>query len=63
VAEPPVAFTGLLRRLCTRAGLTQEELAEAAVVSVRSVKDPERGRVATPTADGWEVGGSETCLV
>ena len=48
MAEPPVTFPGLLRRLRTGAGLTQEELAEAASVSVRSVRDLERGRVATP---------------
>jgi tetratricopeptide (TPR) repeat protein/transcriptional regulator with XRE-family HTH domain len=48
VAEPPVTFAGLLRQLRTEAGLTQEELAEAAGVSVRSVRDLERGRVATP---------------
>jgi tetratricopeptide (TPR) repeat protein/transcriptional regulator with XRE-family HTH domain len=48
VAEPPVTFAGLLRQLRTGAGLTQEELAEAAGVSVRSVRDLERGRVATP---------------
>jgi tetratricopeptide (TPR) repeat protein/transcriptional regulator with XRE-family HTH domain len=41
-------FAGLLRQLRTEAGLTQEELAEAAGVSVRSVRDLERGRVATP---------------
>jgi transcriptional regulator with XRE-family HTH domain len=48
VAEPPVTFAGLLRRLRVGAGMTQEELAEAASVSVRSVRDLERGRVATP---------------
>ena len=36
-------FAALLRRLRTEAGLTQEELAEAACVSVRSVSDWERG--------------------
>jgi transcriptional regulator with XRE-family HTH domain len=48
VAEPPVTFAGLLRQLRAGAGLAQEELAEAADVSVRSVRDLERGRVATP---------------
>jgi DNA-binding XRE family transcriptional regulator len=48
VAERPVRFGGLLRQLRTGAGLTQEELAEAASVSVRSVRDLERGRVASP---------------
>jgi tetratricopeptide (TPR) repeat protein/transcriptional regulator with XRE-family HTH domain len=48
VGEPPVTFAGLLRRLRTGAGLTQEDLAEAAGVSVRSVRDLERGKVGTP---------------
>jgi tetratricopeptide (TPR) repeat protein/transcriptional regulator with XRE-family HTH domain len=43
-------FGGLLRRLRIDAGLTQEELAEAATVSPRSVSDLERGvsRTARP---------------
>jgi tetratricopeptide (TPR) repeat protein/transcriptional regulator with XRE-family HTH domain len=44
VAEGPApGFGGLLRRLRTDAGLTQEELAEAASLSLRSVSDLERG--------------------
>ena len=44
MAEQPVAgFGGLLRNLRTQAGLTQEELAEAATLSPRSVSDLERG--------------------
>ena len=42
-AEPALSFAGLLRRLRTGARLTQEELAEAAGVSPRSVSDLERG--------------------
>src|SRR6202050_3589738 len=38
-----VSFAGLLRRLRTEAGLTQEELPEAAGVGVRTVSDLERG--------------------
>jgi tetratricopeptide (TPR) repeat protein/transcriptional regulator with XRE-family HTH domain len=38
-----VAFGGLLRQLRTDAGLTQEELAEAARISTRAVSDLERG--------------------
>lgn len=38
-----VSFAKLLRRLRTDAGLTQEELAEAAGVSHRSISDLERG--------------------
>jgi transcriptional regulator with XRE-family HTH domain len=41
--QDPVTFGGLLRRLRTDAGLTQEELAGAAGVSTRSVSDLERG--------------------
>ena len=36
-------FGGLLRQLRAQAGLTQEELAEAAGLSPRSVSDLERG--------------------
>jgi transcriptional regulator with XRE-family HTH domain len=44
VAEQTVPdFGGLLRRLRAEAGLTQEELAEAARLSPRSVSDLERG--------------------
>jgi transcriptional regulator with XRE-family HTH domain len=39
----PVALGELLRSLRTEAGLTQEELAEAAGISTRSVSDLERG--------------------
>jgi tetratricopeptide (TPR) repeat protein/transcriptional regulator with XRE-family HTH domain len=48
VAEPSVTFAGLLRKLRTEARLTQEELAEAARLSPRSVSDLERGIAATP---------------
>jgi transcriptional regulator with XRE-family HTH domain/tetratricopeptide (TPR) repeat protein len=43
VAEPPVTFAALLRELRSEAGLTQEELAEAAGLSPRSISDLERG--------------------
>ena len=42
-AEPALSFAGLLRRLRAGARLTQEELAEAAGISPRSVSDLERG--------------------
>ena len=48
MAEPSVTFAGLLRKLRTEARLTQEELAEAARLSPRSVSDLERGIAATP---------------
>jgi transcriptional regulator with XRE-family HTH domain len=47
----PVSFGGLLRSLRTAAGLTQEELAEAARVSYRSVSDLERGVSRFPRRD------------
>src|SRR6516165_12634334 len=44
MAEQAVlSFGGLLRQLRAEAGLTQEELAEAAQLSPRSVSDLERG--------------------
>ncbi len=43
MAEPGLSFAGLLRQLRTEAKLTQEELAEAASLSPRSVSDLERG--------------------
>jgi transcriptional regulator with XRE-family HTH domain len=51
VADPPVTFAGVLRRLRTEARLTQEELAEAAGLSPRSVSDLERGIASTPRRD------------
>jgi DNA-binding XRE family transcriptional regulator len=47
----PVPFGSLLRSLRTAAGLTQEELAEAARVSYRSVSDLERGVSRFPRRD------------
>ncbi|HEV2451564.1 MAG TPA: helix-turn-helix transcriptional regulator, partial [Streptosporangiaceae bacterium] len=41
--QPALEFAGLLRKLRTGARLTQEELAEAAGLSPRSVSDLERG--------------------
>jgi predicted ATPase/transcriptional regulator with XRE-family HTH domain len=43
VAEPGLSFAGLLRQLRAETRLTQEELAEAASLSPRSVSDLERG--------------------
>jgi transcriptional regulator with XRE-family HTH domain len=43
VAEPGLSFAGLLWQLRAEALLTQEELAEAASLSPRSVSDLERG--------------------
>jgi transcriptional regulator with XRE-family HTH domain/tetratricopeptide (TPR) repeat protein len=41
--QPPGGFAELLQRLRNRAGMTQEELAEAAALSPRTVSDLERG--------------------
>src|ERR1700748_3614607 len=49
--EPPVGFAGLLRKLRREARLTQEELAEAAGVSLRAVSYLERGVVTSPQKD------------
>ena len=43
MAEPELSFAGLLQQLRAEAGLTQEELAEAAGVSAGSVSNLERG--------------------
>ena len=48
MADQQATFAGLLRELRTRARLTQQELAEAAGVSLRTVSDLERGVAATP---------------
>jgi len=48
VAEPPVTFAALLRRLRAEARLTQEELAEASGVRPRSISDLERGVALAP---------------
>ena len=46
-----LGFGGLLRRLRDQAGLTQDELAEAAAVSQRAISDLERGINATARKD------------
>jgi tetratricopeptide (TPR) repeat protein/transcriptional regulator with XRE-family HTH domain len=51
VAEPPVGFAGVLRGLRAGAGLTQEELADAAGMSPRTISDLERGTATTPHKD------------
>ncbi len=48
MAEAPVIFSDLLRRLRAGARLTQEELASAANLSRRTVSDLERGVANTP---------------
>ena len=65
MAEAPVRFAGMLRQLRAQAALTQEELAEAAGLSPRTVSDLERGLATTPhkdtvrlLADALQLGGS-----
>jgi tetratricopeptide (TPR) repeat protein/transcriptional regulator with XRE-family HTH domain len=48
LAEPPITFAGLLRKLRTEGRLTQEELAEASGVRPRTVSDLERGVATSP---------------
>jgi tetratricopeptide (TPR) repeat protein/transcriptional regulator with XRE-family HTH domain len=48
VSEPPLTFGDFLRSLRGDANLTQEELAEAAQLSVRSLSDLERGVAQRP---------------
>ena len=52
-----LGFGGLLRQLRAEAGLTQEELAEAAGLSPRSVSDLERGINRTARRDTAELLG------
>src|SRR5262245_9936927 len=49
--QPALSFAGLLRQLRAEARLTQEELAQAAGVSPRSVSDLERGVTHTAHKD------------
>jgi tetratricopeptide (TPR) repeat protein/transcriptional regulator with XRE-family HTH domain len=51
VAEEPVTFSSMLRRLRTGAELTQGDLARAANLSVRAISDLERGVATTPHQD------------
>ena len=53
--QTAVGFGGLLRQLRARAKLTQEELAEAASLSPRSVSDLERGINRTAHKDTAEL--------
>ena len=60
MAEPyALEFAGLLRQLRAEARLTQEELADAAALSPRSVSDLERGinRTARGGTGGHARGG------
>jgi transcriptional regulator with XRE-family HTH domain len=48
IAEAPGEFAGLLRKLRARSRRTQQELADAAGLGLRTVSDLERGVAATP---------------
>ena len=48
--QPALGFAGLLRQLRAEARLTQEELAEAASLSPRSISDLKRGASTGPPA-------------
>ena len=50
-ADPGLTFASLLRQLRAQAGLTQEQLAEAAGISTRGVSDLERGVTRTAHND------------
>ena len=53
--QPGLGFAGLLRQLRAQARLTQEELAESAGISPRSVSDLERGINRTARKDTAEM--------
>jgi transcriptional regulator with XRE-family HTH domain len=53
--QPALAFAGLLRQLRVQARMTQEELADAAGLSPRSVSDLERGIHQTARKDTAEL--------
>jgi tetratricopeptide (TPR) repeat protein/transcriptional regulator with XRE-family HTH domain len=69
VEQPALNFAGLLRQLRTEAGRTQEQLAQAAGLSPRSVSDLERGvnrtarrDTARLLADALELAGTQRAL-
>jgi tetratricopeptide (TPR) repeat protein/transcriptional regulator with XRE-family HTH domain len=63
LAEVPVTFAALLRELRTGGRLTQEELADAAGLSQRTVGDLERGAAATPQRETVRLLGDALGLV
>jgi transcriptional regulator with XRE-family HTH domain/tetratricopeptide (TPR) repeat protein len=63
VAEPPAgSFAGLLRQLRTNAGMTQEQLAEHAGLSPRSISDLERGIHVTARRETTQLLADALCL-
>jgi tetratricopeptide (TPR) repeat protein/transcriptional regulator with XRE-family HTH domain len=63
MAEPPDQFGGLLRELRVQAQLTQQALAGAAGLSLRTVNDLERGAAATPQRETVRLLGDALGLV
>jgi predicted ATPase/DNA-binding XRE family transcriptional regulator len=61
-AVQPPAFADLLRRYRRAAGLTQEELAERARISVRSVSDLERGLSRRPRQETLQLLAAALCM-
>ena len=57
-----LGFGGLLRQLRGDAGLTQEELAEAAQLSLRAVSDLERGINRTARRLSCAASASSSCV-
>ena len=63
MAESPGEFAGTLREVRKRARLTQQELADAAGVSLRAVSDLERGVAATPQRETVRLLGDALSLI
>jgi tetratricopeptide (TPR) repeat protein/transcriptional regulator with XRE-family HTH domain len=63
MADPPGEFASMLRELRTRARLTQQDLADAAGVSLRTVSDLERGVAATPQKETVRLLGDALSLI
>ena len=63
MAETPGGFAIELREQRKRAGMTQQELADAAGVSLRTVSDLERGVATTPQRETLRLLGSALSLI
>src|SRR6201996_7955591 len=63
MGEPASEFARLLRALRTRAGLTQQELANAAGISLRRVNGLERGAAGVPQRETVRVLGDALSLL
>ena len=63
MAEAPEQFADVLRTLRTRARLTQQELADAAGLSLRTVSNLERGAAASPRKETTRLLGDALGLI